>query len=316
MGCGVSADLRAADLALLRGELDVAEGVPALVRAAAAAVTATLDAERSSLYLFDWSTMALKATVTEGLEGREISLPLRMGIVGTAILRRELTNVKQAHAHPYFNDEIDSALGYHTETLLAMPVLASTGKALGGLQLLNKAGEACFGEDDEAAIRLTAARLGRWMENGDAYPAGIEAEMIALRNETRADRGTLFSLEARSGRLMSMYADGDGRPLSLNLNLGIAGVTAVTGQSLLIDDAWQDERFDRSVDMRTGFRTRTVLCAPLRCPGGEVVGVVQAINHRGGHFSTDHLAVLEQLADVIGAGLDRLVPAGERRVTA
>lgn len=312
----MSAAPRAADLAPLRDAMAAAAGVADLVRAAAAAVTATLDAERSSLYLFDWSTMALRASVSEGLEGREISLPLRMGIVGTAILRRELTNVKNAHAHPYFNNEIDSALGYHTESLLAMPMVASTGRLLGGLQLLNKADGGGFGESDEAAIRLTAARLGRWMESGEAYPAGIEAEMIALRNETRADRGSLFALDSRSGRLMSLYADGDGRPLSLNLNLGIAGVTAVTGQSLLIDDAWNDERFDRSVDMRTGFRTHTMLCAPLRCHCGDVLGVVQAINHHGGHFSTDDLAVLEHLADVIGAGLDRLVPAGERRVTA
>jgi HD-GYP domain-containing protein (c-di-GMP phosphodiesterase class II) len=267
-------------------------------------VTALLGADRSTLFLFDWNTMELRANFAEGIEGRALVVPLRMGIVGTAILRREITNVSNAYASPYFNPEVDSILGYRTESLLVVPLLASDGRILGGLELLNKtAGH--FSVEDEALTVETAARLARWIEAGDAYPAGVEAEVIALRNTVVCDRGTVFVLEEGSGRLVAIHADGgDGRAISLNMKLGIAGLTAVTGRSMRVDEAWGDPRFDRSVDQRTGYRTRSMLCVPLKSATGESIGVVQAINKHGGVFSEDDLTTLEAVAGIVAISIE------------
>jgi HD-GYP domain-containing protein (c-di-GMP phosphodiesterase class II) len=267
-------------------------------------VTALLGADRSTLYLFDWDTMELRANFAEGIEGRSLVVPLRMGIVGTAILRREIANVSNAYASPYFNPEVDSILGYHTESLLVAPLLGKDGRVLGGLELLNKtAGH--FSADDEALTVQTAGRLARWIEAGDAYPAGVEAEVIALRNTVGCDRGTVFVLEEGSGRLAAIHADGgDGRSISLNMKLGIAGLSAVSGRSMRIAEAWEDSRFDRSVDQRTGYRTRSMLCVPLKNAAGESVGVVQAINKHAGLFSEDDLATLEAVAGIVAIAIE------------
>ncbi|OHC66249.1 MAG: hypothetical protein A3H93_04235 [Rhodocyclales bacterium RIFCSPLOWO2_02_FULL_63_24] len=267
-------------------------------------VTALLGADRSTLFLFDWDTMELRANFAEGIEGRALVVPLRMGIVGTAILRREVTNVSNAYTSPYFNPEVDSILGYRTESLLVAPLLGADGRILGGLELLNKT-TGRFSADDEALTAQAAARLARWVERGDAYPAGVEAEVIALRNTVGCDRGTVFVLEENSGRLAAIHADGgDGRSISLNMKLGIAGLTAVTGRSMRIPEAWEDPRFDSSVDLRTGYRTRSMLCVPLKSTQGDSVGVVQAINKRVGEFSEDDLATLEAVAGIVAIAVE------------
>ena len=288
-------------------------------------VSALLGADRCSVFLFDWETMALRANFAAGLPGRALVVPLRMGIVGTAILRRERANISNAYAHPYFNGEIDSALGYKTDSLLVEPIIGASavpekpGRVLGGLELLNKR-NGRFTPDDEAKIAQSAQRLARWFEEGLAYPAGVEAEVVALRNAVGCDRGTAFSLDVASGRLVAFYADGDdGRPLSLNLKLGIAGMVAVTGDSVRIADAWEDPRFDRSVDSRTGYRSRSMLCVPLSRPasGGhsETVGVIQVINKLDGVFDAEDQSLLEAVAGPLAIALEnaRLFAESEKQ---
>lgn len=278
-----------------------------------AEVTALLDADRSSLFLFDWDTMELRAHFAEGVDGRSLTVPLRMGLVGTAILRRQVTNVANAYASPYFNPEVDSVLGYKTDSLLVVPLLAADGRILGGLELMNKA-TGVFSAQDEQIAAQAAQRLVRWIERDELYPAGVEAEVASLRNAVDCDRGTVFLLEEASNRLVAVHADGDtGRAISLNMKLGIAGVAAVTQHAILLEDAWRDPRFDRSVDQRTGYRTRSMICVPLLAPSGDTLGVVQAINKKNdGAFSADDQATLEGVAGVIAIAVENALLFGEQ----
>ena len=62
---------------------------------------------------------------------------------------------------------------------------------------------------------------------------------------------------------------------------GIAGSVATSGEILNIPDAYQDPRFDRSVDEASGFHTRSILCIPLLDQEHRVLGVAQILNRRG-----------------------------------
>ena len=44
----------------------------------------------------------------------------------------------------------------------------------------------------------------------------------------------------------------------------------------------QDERFNKEVDAQTGYRTHSLVCMPVCNYDGEVIGVAQIINKRGG----------------------------------
>ncbi|MHC1791585.1 PP2C family protein-serine/threonine phosphatase [Solidesulfovibrio sp.] len=70
---------------------------------------------------------------------------------------------------------------------------------------------------------------------------------------------------------------------------GVAGWVAEQGEAVLIADAYEDARFNRAVDVLTGYRTRSMLCVPL-IYRDRIVGVVQCINKvGGGAFTRDDL---------------------------
>jgi len=66
------------------------------------------------------------------------------------------------------------------------------------------------------------------------------------------------------------------------INIGITGFVATTGETLNIPDAYADPRFDPSVDEGSGFRTKTILCMPIRNAAGDLIGVVQLLNKMDG----------------------------------
>jgi signal transduction histidine kinase len=104
-----------------------------------------------------------------------------------------------------------------------------------------------------------------------------------------AERATLYLVE--ENQLISRVLDGtEVSEIRLNLGQGIAGWVAQTVTPVLVPDAYQDERFDKKWDQRTGFRTRCVLCHPLVGRSGQCIGVVQVINRvDGGVFGDQDL---------------------------
>ena len=51
------------------------------------------------------------------------------------------------------------------------------------------------------------------------------------------------------------------------MDKGIAGYVASTSEVLNISDPYRDSRFNREVDMKTGYITKSILCVPVRCKG-------------------------------------------------
>jgi adenylate cyclase len=114
--------------------------------------------------------------------------------------------------------------------------------------------------------------------------------------ETGAERGTLWMNDPATGELYSRVALGSGhRELRILNNKGIAGLVFNTGQGVVINDAYADSRFDRSVDKQTGFLTKKILAAPIRTAKGEIIGVIQALNKLDGDFTDNDLHLLEQM---------------------
>ncbi len=94
-----------------------------------------------------------------------------------------------------------------------------------------------------------------------------------------ADRTSLFLLEP-DGSLWTRVAQ-DSTDIRLPPGFGIAGIVARTGKTVAIADAYEDPRFSPDVDLKTGFRTRSILCVPLKTPSGSIVGVIEAMNKKG-----------------------------------
>ena len=129
---------------------------------------------------------------------------------------------------------------------------------------------------------------------------GLAEQLHALVGVTKeamgAERGTVFLHDPARKELFSFVTRG-GREHEIRIpeGAGVAGHCFRTGEGCTVADAYEDERFERTVDQMTGFRTRQMVCAPLRTVRGEVLGVAQCLNKSEGEFGPADLALLESM---------------------
>ena len=92
-------------------------------------------------------------------------------------------------------------------------------------------------------------------------------------------------LDEEKGELWSKVATGvELKEIRFPSNMGIAGYVATTGETVNIEDAYADERFNKEIDMQTEYKTRNVLCMPIVNIKHEIVGVFQVLNKKEGNY--------------------------------
>ncbi|MCZ6603132.1 MAG: GAF domain-containing sensor histidine kinase [Planctomycetota bacterium] len=124
----------------------------------------------------------------------------------------------------------------------------------------------------------------------------------------RSEAGSVLLQEAGTGKLHFFWVRGAGadkvREFVLEKGQGVAGWSAETGRSCLVSDPENDPRFFADVDRETGFKTTSILCAPIRGAEG-VIGVVEVLNKKGGgRFSAEDLAFLEVLSAEVALAIE------------
>lgn len=103
-----------------------------------------------------------------------------------------------------------------------------------------------------------------------------------------ADRGTVYLIDGTKHELWSKVLKGSEHiRIQLPMGKGIAGYVAATGDILNIVDAYLDPRFNPEFDKLTGYRTKTILCMPMRDKDDKIIGVFQLLNKKNGMFTQD-----------------------------
>jgi adenylate cyclase len=282
-----------------------------------------LDADRSTLFLVDEAKQELWSRVAKGKELSEIRFPLNAGIAGHVARTGETVNIADAYQDPRFNVDVDHKTGYHTRTILCMPMKNQEGKILGVLQVLNRR-EGVFTRAEEEVLEAFAAAAAIAVQNAllneelhkrmrtseillnvmHAVSSELEIDkllqsvVIKTSEAMNAERCTLFLVDRETGELWSKVAQGEQmNEIRVPRGRGIAGHVAETGETVNIADAYRDSRFNPEVDRRTGYRTHTILCMPVRNEKREIVGVMQVLNKKNGVFSEED----EQLLDALGS---------------
>jgi adenylate cyclase len=111
-----------------------------------------------------------------------------------------------------------------------------------------------------------------------------------------AERATLFLHDREPDELFSRVLRGEGvAEIRIPADAGIAGAVFRSGIAEIVPDAYQDPRFNQEIDRRTGYRTRNMLCVPLRNRDGLVIGVTQVLNKLAGDFADNDLALAEAI---------------------
>jgi len=123
-----------------------------------------------------------------------------------------------------------------------------------------------------------------------------------------AERATIFLADYESEELYSHTGVGLRHDqIRIPWDSGIAGWVFKHEESLNIVDTYNDPRFNRAVDPRTGFKTKNLLCVPLRSPGGPVIGVFQVLNKRAGVFTPTDEEILEILASQAARSISQAI---------
>jgi HD-GYP domain-containing protein (c-di-GMP phosphodiesterase class II) len=132
--------------------------------------------------------------------------------------------------------------------------------------------------------------------------------MEAATQLMKAEVGSLLLVNEEKRHLYFEVALGereeDIKTISLNFGEGIAGWVAQHGKSQIVNSPEKDRRFFKGVDERTEFKTRNIICVPVRVKE-KTIGVLEAINKKGKRrFNKEDLSLLTSLADQVAIALD------------
>lgn len=148
----------------LAGELNLDELLMRIISAS----TELLDADRSTLMIYDAKTHELWSRFAEGINITEIRVPANQGIAGAVFTSGQLANIPDAYQDPRFNQAVDKQTGYKTETILCMPIINKAGEKLGVTQVLNKRG-GVFTAKDEDRLAAFTAQISVALENAKLF---------------------------------------------------------------------------------------------------------------------------------------------------
>uniref|UniRef100_A0A8C7PNJ1 Phosphodiesterase n=1 Tax=Oncorhynchus mykiss TaxID=8022 RepID=A0A8C7PNJ1_ONCMY len=219
----------------------------------------------------------------------------------------------------YEHQQLNSTLGFEVLSMLCVPVeCRATTKVVALACAFNKKGADRHTEVDEHIVQhcfcytssVLTSTLAFQKEQRLKYECQallqvaknlfthlddvsvLLKEIIAeARSLTSAEICSVFLLDSVSHELVAKVFDGgvvinEEVELRIPADQGIAGHVATTGKILNITDAYSHPLFYRAVDDSTGFRTRNILCFPIKDEHGEVIGVAELVNKTNGPWFT------------------------------
>lgn len=161
-----------------------------------------VNGDRGTVYLIDEEQQELWSKVVKGSEVITIHLPLGKGIAGYVGATGDTQNIANAYLDPRFNPDIDKKTGYHTDSILCMPMKNKEGTTIGVFQLLNKR-NGLFTHDDESFIAALSVHAAIAIEKARLYEE--EKAYLRMREEIRLAANIQHDLLPKSFPHISGY---------------------------------------------------------------------------------------------------------------
>jgi HD-GYP domain-containing protein (c-di-GMP phosphodiesterase class II) len=298
-------------------------------------------AEAGTLYLYDAATHELIFKVVKGdatserLRGVRISAD--RGVAGHVLREARPLFVNDVVDDTRWDRKTGELSELQLNTMYCIPLLLH-GNPVGVVQVFNIAPELVDDADELALIELLHTRLvtevekARLLEEAQRREQRQHALVETISNLTStlerdellrrimAHACDLLNVEATSiwlrdkqqGDLVLHLASGEGservEARRVPSGHGIIGHVVDTGETVVVNDVRNDQRFYRNIDQQSGFVTRAILCVPLRSPqivlGGDrgfiesqIIGGAQALNPRDGRkYDAEDIELFETMA--------------------
>lgn len=291
----------------LTSTLDLAQ----VIRAALAHIKTLVSAEAISLLRYDSERNELVFAATETL--RESTLGTSGGDAGGLAAWVARTGrsaiVDDAGTDPRCRGVGGTLNGPEGRQLLAVPV-HRRGRVVAVIELADRYDGSRFSAADQAALERAA----------DDAAASVDPDQVARTPDVvrRLLAGAVRVVPAQSAALLLFDPEGRNLVFSASRHLeagtidglrmpadqGIAGWVAQHREALLLEDASNDPRWNRSFEAATRFRPRSMLCVPV-ISRSALHGVIQVMNRLDGRpFDQHQLGLVQILADHAAIALE------------
>lgn len=146
-----------------------------------------LNAERSTLFIYDQKRNELYSRVASELEIHEIRICVGEGVVGHVAETRQLRHSPDAHADPWFNPQIDKETGFLTRNLVTIPLLNAADELVGVFQVLNKKNGG-FSDVDLILLKVLSTQITIALENAVLFDALQNAHQDLMQLEVMKNK--------------------------------------------------------------------------------------------------------------------------------
>lgn len=287
------------------------------------------ECEQGSVFVYDEDSGELFSRCLTGAFSHPLRIKKGTGIVGQVFETGRPILIADAYDNLQFNPTIDRRTKFKTKSVLCCPLKMGP-KVIGCVELMNKKlmGGVFTGDDLKLVDMLgtlitpglTSPKLHRQLKQHHAYESRVLKQAISgdknrfmsplvreimkcVSQILETERCTLFLSDPVSRKLWAIISQGlDNIHIEIPDNRGIAGAVYQNNIILNIPDCYSDPRFNQAVDRESGFKTRTILCAPIpHTVTGKPLGVIQAINKIGGVFTQSDERHMEQLCAMVSS---------------
>ena len=142
-------------------------------------------------------------------------------------------------------------------------------------------------KNDNAEQLGKLLEVARFMANEKDLDRLLKFIANQVTDALNCERCAIFLLDEPNQEIWSKIILGETKEVRFPAGRGIAGFCIESGEPVLIEDAYSDERFNKKVDMATGFRTRDILCVPLKNIKNRTIGCFQLVNKIGRGFNLE-----------------------------
>jgi phosphoserine phosphatase RsbU/P len=150
---------------------------------------------------------------------------------------------------------------------------------------------------DEAIRLMAIVEIGKLLNSTLNLDKVLAIILDTAVKNLKADRGTVYLFDHETNQLWSKVLQGDNMiEVRLPLGQGIAGYVGQSGERIILEDAYNDPRFNPDYDKKSGYRTKTVLCTPMNNREGKMIGVFQIFNKKEGLFNDEDINFLDTLS--------------------
>ncbi len=312
----------------LSAELSAQVTAPGILGALASRLVHRHGINTTGVWLFQGSDQELDLVAAAGQTGWPPALskiPVAGTLIGRAVRHRQPQTLCAEDAG---QDGLGKWAREHKLAYLAAYPLLSDSRVLGAFvvarsEALDEAEQAMLLLDARlvslalrdaeliASTQRTLEKLRILVEASKALASTLDlAELLGrildvAKTHADAERGTIFLVDDQTKEIWSLIAHGlEKQEIRLPIGKGIAGHVAQTGDIINIPDAYADPRFNPEVDKRTGFRTRNILCLPIRNKAGKIIAVLQLLNKIGGAFTNEDADFLLTLSAHMALALE------------